>query len=304
MRFAAISTICSLGRRLASQFFGQQRCKLGNIDYDRWLIASRKAITRPKLSIRMKIRRLPALPLALLAAITCSAIITTPASAVLIVDFQSGTVDPGGRATVDVMLSSNSGDQELFAYDLSYLLNPLMANTDTTMTFIDPLTSPDFDGQGSPDIEQFVLDSNYVFFGNSFNEKNRPTAIFQNHSGLNGIANTGVLAGDLATDNQFQDINVTVTGTPSLLTRLSFRHNLLNGVSPASVGGDTFEITLGRTFAGDPETFVFLDQGQESPVEFALGTRGIITVTAIPEPGTFAFLGIAALGMCPIRRRR
>ena len=158
------------------------------------------------------------------------------------------------------------------------------------MTYIDPLSeSYAVDDQ---------LDPQYVFFGNSAFGDGNPGNIFDPRF------NTPTIAVALDETIDINMINVIVGSEPKLLARLTVEHNL-NGATPADVGGDMFEIIVGRT--GQDMAFIALDNDfNEIPIEFGFGTRGIVTVSpiAIPEPSTFAFTSLMTLGMLPFRRRR
>ena len=217
---------------------------------------------------------------AYLSAFVLSLFVANSASAVLIIDFQSGTITPGGEQTIDVFLSSDAAQPEgIFLYDLSFVVNGSPTG-DSSMTFVDPLN------------EDFIEEANYVFFGNSLNADNPPSAVFD-------ITDEGDIA--LALDETSDGLNIQVSSTPVLLSRLSFQHNLASQ-TPESVNGDEYEITVGR----DPMFDVAFEDEFGDPVNFEFGDRGFLTVqaVAIPEPGSFALMSLLGMGCVSMRRRR
>lgn len=241
----------------------------------------------------MKIHRFATLTFAYLFTFALSALFVNNASADLIVDFESKSIAPGGQQDISIFVRSDSGDQDLYFYDVSYLLIPLNAAAGTTTTYIDPLS------------ENFIVDDQispeYVFFGNSALGDGSPNNVLD----VQEDQMTGEDTVVLALDETFSGDNEIVGTEPKLLSQVTVQHNL-NGATAAQVAGNTFEISLGRMFPDD-FAFALLDADfNEVAIPYSVGTRGIITVEAIaiPEPSTFAFTSLMTLGILPMRRRR
>lgn len=92
---------------------------------------------------------------------------------------------------------------------------------------------------------------------------------------LPGISGTGISTGDLGTFTLFSEVQFQATGVGT--TGLSFDF----GSQGISDGDTSF-----------------------GPGDITFGTGSVSSLTAVPEPGSFAVLGLAGLGMGIYRRRR
>jgi len=116
-------------------------------------------------------------------------------------------------------------------------------------------------------------------------------------------------------DSTFSFADVSLNSTQRLLARLELQH--VTG-TPLSAIGDTFTLSLINDDAGTPgdvddDSTLFFDSGF-TPLAFETGSDpsaftnfGTITITsaaAVPEPSTFAFLAIAAVGFAGRRLRK
>lgn len=208
-----------------------------------------------------------------------SSMIASPASAELLIDFQSGVITAGGRQQIDVYLESTSTD-DFFLYDVIFGIEPVSATAGTSVTFIDPMN------------EDFITSNDYVFAGNSSQAAVPPSNVF-------AVTNSPAPPAVSAFDETADGFDVSIGTNRTLLSRLMVQHNL-GGASPNNVVNDQFSITL----FSDPQFDIAFEDFTGAEVGFSLRNAGILTVVAVPEPGTFAFLGLSALGIVPMRRRR
>tara|TARA_R110002049_G_scaffold47902_1_gene138411 strand:+ start:117542 stop:118267 length:726 start_codon:yes stop_codon:yes gene_type:complete len=229
--------------------------------------------------------------LALLCVFALSAFLARPASAVLMVDFQSGVITAGGQQQIDVFLSSDSPAQDaFFVWDVIFSINEVPGSpptAGTSVTFVDPMD------------ESFIEDEpNYVLAGNSFQASIPPSEVYGDVLTKDADSLPFPLLSTVSAFDETANGNEVVVDTPKLLARLMVQHEL-GGATAAEVGGDVFTITL----QSNPSFDVAFD-GDDGPVDYRVGNIGLITVEAIavPEPGSFAFIGLATLGL--VRRRR
>ncbi|MDB4679214.1 PEP-CTERM sorting domain-containing protein [Rhodopirellula sp.] len=205
--------------------------------------------------------------LALLLLSMCS----VPASmAGVIVQVGDASISAGGSGFVDILISSDSGDN---LDSFSLLANITGDPTNGSLGFDTDANQPDIS-----------LDASYVFFGNT-------GGYFADAEG--DFDTLTFNAGDSSSDFN----GVTLSGTPKLLVRVAIIHTT---ASPIAAVGDTFTISV----AGSPDT-VFADSSFNSLTVStnSSGTVQIVSAT-VPEPGTFSMLCIAGLGMCSRCRQR
>ena len=228
----------------------------------------------------MKVQRYAKSIFALVSVFTLFSSLADPASAVLVVDIESDDITPDGQQQIDVFVHTNLPNNQtegVFFYNLAYSIISVSTTGASNMTFPNPMN------------EDFVEDSSYIFFDNSDKGSDPLKQVFE------ATANP---ANVLALDETLNRQNVLVGSTPLLLSRLTLQHNL-NGETAGSVVGDIFEIVVNR----DPRFDVAFENENGISVSYEYGRRGFITVV-VPEPSTFAFTSLVALGLLPVRRRR
>ncbi len=209
----------------------------------------------------------------------------------VLVEVGNASIAAGGTGFVDVWISSTGTD---LLSSAAYEFKITGSATNGSLEF----SSSQLDSeQGEPD---------YVFFPDTdaANFFAAPDAV--DATRLQG-GDSVSLAGPAA---------ITLTSTKQLLARLELVHS---SVSPLDAIGDTFTISLINTnplLPSDPgydplaDSSLFLDDNF-TPLSIASASfsgSGTISITsaAVPEPGTFAALGVAALagGVRHLRRRR
>lgn len=218
---------------------------------------------------------------------------STHAFGAIIINVESKNFTAGGLGFVEVFISSD----EVTADELS------LANYEFKITPTGP------NGTANGEL-LFRLDADQ-----STDEQTDPTYVFSPfNSGITSIVSPDqtVIVGE---DSDSLGNNVLLTATPKLLARFELVHT---SATPALAVGDTFTIGLINTDPGtlDPfdDTTFFADnsgngltyQVGSNPSAFA--NLGTITITsaAVPEPSTFAILGMIGAGMLGrnLRRRK
>lgn len=210
----------------------------------------------------------------------------------VIVEVGPASIAAGGTGFVDVWISSNTGTDSL--YSAAYEFKIMGSTTNGSLEF------------RSPQLGSEQADSDYVFFPDT------DAANF--FAAPDAVDPTGLLGGDSIAASG--PASITLTSTKQLLARLELVHS---SGSPVNAIGDTFTISLINTNPLPPldpsydplaDSSLFLDDNLTAlsiaPLSFS--GFGTITVTsaAVPEPGTFAALGLAAFtgGVRHLRRRR
>jgi hypothetical protein len=207
----------------------------------------------------------------------------------VIVEVGNASIAAGGTGFVDVWISSTGTD---LLSSAAYEFKITGSATNGALEFSSSQLASE---QGEPD---------YVFYPDTdaANFFAAPDAVAPTHLlGGDSIAMSGPTA-------------ITLTSTKQLLARLELVH-----VSPVNAIGDQFTISLINTnplLPSDPgydplaDSSLFLDDNF-TPLSIASASfsgSGTISITsaAVPEPGTFAALGLAALagGVRHLRRRR
>ncbi|KAA5541434.1 PEP-CTERM sorting domain-containing protein [Roseiconus nitratireducens] len=193
-----------------------------------------------------------------------------PARGELLVTIEDGMIAPNGNLSLDIGIESDTPPELLSEFEFSVRLNPMPAAPGSSLQFVDSQS------------ESFLSDPEYVFFGNS------DSLTF---GAVTYDSTTQITVFDLTAD--FTDVPVS---SRRLLTTIELRHQT-GSASVGQVAGNQFEVTLG------PDPLFFNADGFEVP--FSL-TSGIVTVaaTAVPEPGTTAFLALTLTGAAMRRRRR
>jgi hypothetical protein len=207
----------------------------------------------------------------------------------VIVEVGNASIAAGGTGFVDVWISSTGTD---LLSSAAYEFKITGSATNGALEFSSSQLASE---QGEPD---------YVFYPDTdaANFFAAPDAVAPTHLlGGDSIAMSGPTA-------------ITLTSTKQLLARLELVH-----VSPVNAIGDQFTISLINTnplLPSDPgydplaDSSLFLDDNF-TPLSIASASfsgSGTISITsaAVPEPGTFAALGLAAFagGVRHLRRRR
>lgn len=201
-----------------------------------------------------------------------------PLSAAIIVEVQDAFIVADGVGYVDVMISSD-GTEDLFLAGYEFQISG-------DATFGDLLFRPT---QLSTEID--VPGPNGYVFGNV------PTGNFNATPDFTFLTLSG---GDFL--NALPAISL--SSTQQLLARLEVEH--FSTGSPLDAVGNTFRIGLidnGATefWSDDEQTLSAID-----PDSFELINSGMVTITsaAVPEPGTFGVLAIAAASVLGRRLRR
>jgi hypothetical protein len=211
----------------------------------------------------------------------------------VIVEVGNASIAAGGTGFVDVWISSTGTDSLSSA---AYEFKITGSATNGSLEF------------RSSQLDSEQAESDYVFFPytDAANFFAAPDAVdAMRLQGGDSISFS--LAGPAA---------ITLTATKQLLARLELVHS---SVSPLDAIGDTFTISLINTnplTPSDPlydplaDSSLFLDNNFNAlsiaPLSFSGAGTINITSAAVPEPGTFAALGLAALagGVRQLRRRR
>ncbi|MEL6104790.1 MAG: PEP-CTERM sorting domain-containing protein [Planctomycetota bacterium] len=202
--------------------------------------------------------------------------------AISIVDSE---ITAAGIIGLDVEITSTNPPEDITEFELVLQLNPISATGASALQFVNPQSESHlFDAMGNAD-----PDPNYVFIGSS-------DALDIGGTTFTYDSLTQIRVVDLSVDSNFDPVAVAIDTTPRLLTRVEIQHNL-NGESAASTAGDQFELSI------LPESAFFNDLAD---VNFDDTTTATITVaaTAIPEPGAFAAIAFAGMGLVMRRRRR
>jgi len=189
----------------------------------------------------------------------------------LVIDIGDLELVPGGTGYLDVSVSGAGGGQTLNAYAFEYRITKTSGVG--RLEFVSPQPS-------------YLTDSDYVFFGNSFDYENGQSVGTVSQT---SVPNDTFSGGDLTNDSS----NVTVSAA-KLLARLQVTANT---ALPPQVG-DTYSISLISSGTGFSDTGGSVNWSSDS---------GTITMT--PEPGSLvAILSggvcLAALGWCRSCRRR
>ncbi len=193
------------------------------------------------------------------------------------VQVQNASIVSGGTGFVDVLISSDgfNGPDELYAAIYQFEIQGVAVDGD--LTFQSPQSDSETTVPGP---------SGYVFgdtpTGNFAAGSNSPFLVLDGSDFLNALP------------------AVTLSGTQQLLARLELQHTEL---SPSAVG-NTFTISLANNaftefYSDDVGTLAAIN-----PLSFSGFGTITITSAAVPEPGTFVALTIAAATFCGHRLRR
>lgn len=223
-----------------------------------------------------------------------------PAYGDIIVQVQNASITSGGTGFVDVLISS-TGTDNLYSAGYDFQIFGLQGNGSLIFRpSFNPLSPLDPSNQTNS--EQAVNSPNaYVFLGDTD---------AANFYAIQDPSETRMLGGDSTLSTN----NISLTSTQLLLARLEIQH--VTGTPLAAIG-DTFTIALVNNDNVTPvdltdDSTLFQDNGF-NPLTFAAGSDpsaflnvGTVTITAaaVPEPGTFAVLTIAAASWCGHRFRR
>lgn len=192
---------------------------------------------------------------------------------------------PMGNGTVDVFIRSDANDT-LSNFGFNFRIDPL-GGTTTQLRF------------ASVQSDLQLLDANYVFAAGSLKRDGDPSLLILPEPV--GTVTTDVFPNDnfVGTDSfaLLAPPSITLTNSNRLLARLE----LISGPGLlAPVAGDQFSISL----VDSPFTS-FLDENL-SEIQYSF-TAGTVSITAVPEPGTFMttfLLGVLISGIRFGRRLR
>lgn len=199
----------------------------------------------------------------------------------LILFVQDAVIPVGGFGYVDILIESDGSDLiSTFGYELQ--ISNVGAPT-STLRFSEVGLQDSLDGG---DLNQYVL--GFDTTGAIGTSLNAPRQDF--------------LGGDSALDFDLNSVDVplSVADGQKLLARVRLDHELAMGVDPVTALSDTFEISildLGSTEFLDKD-FVLQD--------FTINRVGSITLSsaaAVPEPSSFALIGLG-LAAFVVRKRR
>lgn len=198
----------------------------------------------------------------------------------VIVEVGDASIAAGGTGFVDVWIRSTGTDS---LYLAAYEFKIMGSEANGSLEF------------RSPQLDSEQVDSDYVFFQDT---------VAANFFAVPDTDPTDLLGSDFT----LSGVPIMLSTTNQLLARLELVHS---SGSPVNAIGDMFTIslikknplTLADNSVFQDETFTDLSI---DPLSFS--GSGTITVTsaAVPEPGTFAALGLAAFtgGVRHLRRRR
>lgn len=191
-------------------------------------------------------------------------VLSHSATAAIIVSYVGSNITAGGFGTVDVMVSSNasSGTPDNLAFVAAHFrIAPIGSSPAGGLQFVDP--------QG----DSQLTDPNYVFFGNS--------------SGTSplGVVSSFANPNDDYAGGDGTPLGVEIPLHSGLSPYLLFRFNLDATLSNV---GDQYELKLlndgGTDFWDDATNSLAF-----SPVSYAP-----FTLTAVPEPSTFALMALGS----------
>lgn len=218
--------------------------------------------------------------LAILAALCLTLIVGVPdAKAAFIVSFRTSVPDPlvaGGGGFVDVLVRS---DQVLGESLEGYQVGVTIAPGGESPGPVGGLIFSD------AQVDDELTDPDYVFFGNSFNEKNQ-LAI-------------GDVVGDVVDGTDYIGLDVTNDFTPVML---ELTDKLLFRLDISALSEGTYTISLDTLV-----TSFFTDTDPENPVGTPIAfssTAGTLKVIATPEPSSLLLISLGSMGMLAFRRRR
>jgi hypothetical protein len=232
------------------------------------------------------------------------AVLTFPgkANADPIFNITIGSLDlnPGGSGTIDVMISSavtNPIDGSLVAQNLAnagyaFAISASSSGNGSTLEFE---TTQD---------QSYESDGNYVFphSGNvSFGNTNG--VITSSTLGINDIFSNGGDNNLLDPLDPSQGLANVLVSTPVLLIRLQV--TAANGSLPQP--GDQFFVTLqppSDVALNNTTFFQSVADNNSGTGEPYISSPGLVTIHAVPEPGSFALLGIGSLASGWLIRRR
>ena len=195
------------------------------------------------------------------------------ARADFVVAVGDASIPRGGTGTVDVLIrSTNPAGDPLSSFGFELQIQP------TGPRHLDFL---------NPQLDRQLTLASYVFAGNSGDAVDR-AAVGAVHS-VGGGASNQFVGGDETDSGD----NVTVTGN-ALLVRL----DLTAATAAAPLAGDTFTIAL------QPGAFTDFRDANNALIPFT-STAGVITISAVPEPGAIVLLVAgASLSLAAAARRR
>ena len=220
----------------------------------------------------MKVKR------TILVAIACLFCWTSVLQAEVTVTIQDTTVSPGGMVDLDILIEGDGADVGLNNFVMVIGVTEIVPDGTSSLTFIDP------------DTNAYLEDADYIFAGVS------ESFIDFDGDSTNGGADA-VLIQDAHID---PDENVTlVDGTPALLAKLRFEHDLA-GFAPNETVGTVFRLEadlIDTEFINADGVLLIVNDDND--------VFGFITVSAsaVPEPGTFGMLALMT-GTLACRRRR
>lgn len=220
----------------------------------------------------MKVKR------TILVAIACLFCWTSVLQAEVTVTIQDTTVSPGGMVDLDILIEGDEADVGLNNFVMVIGVTEIVPDGTSSLTFIDP------------DTNAYLEDADYIFAGVS------ESLIDFDGDSTNGDADA-VLIQDAHID---PDENVTlVDGTPALLAKLRFEHDLA-GFAPNETVGTVFRLEadlIDTEFINADGVLLIVNDDND--------VFGFITVSAsaVPEPGTFGMLALMT-GTLACRRRR
>jgi hypothetical protein len=201
------------------------------------------------------------------------AMISSPASAGIIVDIQDATIAAGGTGFVDVLISS-TGSDDLASFGFEFQISAPTVNGALRFSAVQ---------SDSETTAQSPLDYDYVFLGDSINfSAVRPDPDEQR-----------LVGGDAAS------ANVSITGTQLLMARLEIEH--VTGTPLAAVG-EMFTVSL---LPGPSTEFFDQDWNSVNLFSSSSGTIIITSAAAVPEPGAASvLLASSVVGLWWKRRQR
>lgn len=198
------------------------------------------------------------------------------ASAGMIIEIRDTSIAAGQPGTLDVLISSNSGDALALANYAFQITN--VGTPAGTLEFADPhpVTSN--------------LDPSYVFATDL-----DPAGLF-----INSQTTADLEAGDFTNSGT----GITLTASPKLLFRLDLLHVLGPGQTEALAVGEQFEISLvqgaGTFFLDELGNDLTLDLGASK----LTGTVTVSDVTAVPEPSSIIMTALGLSGFLSVTRKR
>lgn len=206
------------------------------------------------------------------------ACLTSPsARGAIVVQIEDTTLSAGQTGAIDVLISSTDGTDQLGRFSAEFAITQISGTG--ILNFQSSFNSADLNRQS--DSEQTSTSPEYVFL-NRLNAVNSFGSVTQ-------VGGQGVTQFDRASEN------VLINGGPRLLARLELEH-----VTPALDQPAVYQVALLNSAS---TRFQLFDNSVVPISPSSFSNLGTVTISAVPEPSTAAFL-LAGMCAATLRGRR